>query len=66
MHTMFVFTCTLTRVPLHSAGGCSKAAFRAGFPVSVDSEYMVQGAAGDDFQEHVCLRVPGGGRTQVL
>lgn len=63
MYTVFVVTCTLTRVPLHSAQGCFNVAFRTGFPVSIDSEYvkMVQAAAGDGFQEHVCSQVSSSG-----
>lgn len=55
-YTVFVVTRTLTKVPLHSAQECFNAAFRTGFPVSIDSEYvrMVQAAARDDFQERVC------------
>ena len=62
MHTIFVFTYTLTRMQLDSAQGCSKAAFRTGFAVSIDIEYVstVQGAGVDDFKNmfaHRCQAV---------
>lgn len=68
MYTVFVVTRTLTRVPLHSAQECFNAAFRTGFPVSIDSEYvrMVQAAAGDDFQEHICPQVSSSGSASFL
>lgn len=68
MPIVFVFTHTLTRIPLHSALGLFKAPFWTGFPVSRESEYgnMVQGGNGDGFQGHVCPQVPGSGSAPLL